>query len=113
MRPDSRPGSAKRVRSLSRRAYFLRGLYVTCGALLCITGVYVADMVIAYDGKCGGFFPGISARHACSLWEYATGDMLAIAMVLAISYWPVMLALLILPSFIGHLFDRRQLHHDN
>ena len=77
-----------------------------------MTGAYIVDMVIAYDGKCGGFFPGISARQPCSLWEYAKGDMLAIALVLAITYWPVMLALLVLPSLIGHLYDRRHLHHD-
>jgi hypothetical protein len=70
-------------------------------------------MVISYDGKCGGFFPGMSARRPCSLWQYATGDMLAIAMVLAITYWPVVIMLLILPFFIGYLFDRRQLRRDN
>jgi len=64
-------------------------------------------------GKCGGFFPGISSRQPCSLWEYARGDMLAIAMVLAITCWPVILALLVLPPFIGHLYDRQQLHDDN
>jgi hypothetical protein len=95
------------------RKYFRRGVYVTCGVLLCLTMVYVVDMAISYDGKCGGFFLGMSARRPCSLWQYATGDMLAIAMVLAITYWPVLLMLLILPSFIGHLFDRGPLHGDN
>jgi hypothetical protein len=81
--------------------------------LLCLTIAYSVDMVISFDGKCGGFFPGMSARRPCSLWQYAMGDMLAIAMVLAITYWPVVLILLILPSFVGHLFDRRKLRGDN
>lgn len=85
---------------------------MTCGMILFITIVYVVDMMISYDGKCGGFFPGLSARRPCSLWQYAMGDMLAIAVILAITYWPVVLALLILPSFLGHLIDRRQLSRD-
>jgi hypothetical protein len=86
---------------------------VTCGMIFSVTIVYIVNMMIAYDGKCGGFFPGMSARRSCSLWQYATGDMLAIGIILAITYWPVVLTLLTLPPFVGHLFDRRELHRDD
>jgi hypothetical protein len=75
--------------------------------------IHVVNILVSYDGKCGGFFPGLSVRRPCSLWQYATGDMLAIAMVLAITYWPAVLMLLVLPPLVGHLFDRRLSHRAN
>jgi hypothetical protein len=86
---------------------------LTCGLLLCLAIAYSVEILISFDGKCGGFFPGTSTRRACSLWQYATGEMLAIAMVLAITYWPLVLMLLIFPSLIGYLLDRRQMRREN
>ena len=82
-------------------------MYVAGGVLLCVAIVSVVNLGIAYDGKCGGFFPGLSARRSCSLWEYISGDMLVIGMILVAAFWPSVLAVLILPPFVGYLLDRR------
>ena len=82
-------------------------MYVAGGILLCVVIVSVVNLGIAYDGKCGGFFPGLSVRRSCSLWEYISGDMLVIGMILIAAFWPFVLALLILPPFVGYLLDRR------
>jgi hypothetical protein len=65
-------------------------------------------MALSYDGKCGGFFPGLSGRRQCSWSEYLFGEVVAIGLVLALSYWPVILTLMIVPPFIGHLLDRKR-----
>jgi hypothetical protein len=91
---------------MSRR-YLLRGMYVAGAMLLFVAIVSVVNLGIAYDGKCGGFFPGLSVRRSCSLSEYASGDMLVIGMILLAAFWPLLLALLILPPFVGYLLDRR------
>jgi hypothetical protein len=65
-------------------------------------------MGIAYDGKCGGFFPGLSVPRPCSFWEYLSGDMLVVAMILVVTFWPLLLALVVLPPTVGYLFDRQR-----
>ena len=87
--------------------YLKRGMFIACGVLLCIVIVGVVSMALAYDGKCGGFFPGLSGRRPCSFWNYLSGDVLVITMVMAVAFWPAVLALLVLPPFVGYLFDRR------
>jgi hypothetical protein len=82
-------------------------MYVAGGILLCVAIVSVVNLGIAYDGRCGGYFPGLSVRRSCSLWEYVSGDMLVIGMILAAALWPLVLALLILPPLVGYLLDRR------
>jgi hypothetical protein len=94
-----------------KRPNLLRGAYVTCGMLLCIAIVFVASAVFSYDGLCGGFFPGVSTRQPCSLWGYMSGDMLVIAMILMITFWPLVLALLVLPPLVGIWIDRRGTRH--
>lgn len=94
--------------SQPRHKHFLQGVYVTCGLLLCAAIFYIVDMVISYDGMCGGFFTGLSAREPCSFWQYATGEMPAIAMVVATPLWPLVLMVLILPSLAGYIIDRRR-----
>ena len=86
----------------------LRGIYVAFGILLCVAIVSAVNLGFAYDGNCGGFFPGLSVRRPCSFWEYFSGDMLAIAMVLMLAFWPLVLAVLVLPPFVGFLLDRRR-----
>ena len=100
-------GSLGGIPSQMSRRYLLRGMYVAWGILFCVAIISVVNLGIAYDGKCGGFFPGLSVRRPCSLWEYVSGDMLAIAMVLVAAFWPLLLALLVLPPFVGYLLDRR------
>jgi hypothetical protein len=82
-------------------------VYIACGILLCVAIISVVSLGLAYDGKCGGYFPGLSVRRPCSLWEYVSGDMSAIAMVLVVAFWPLVLALLVLPPLVGYWFDRR------
>ena len=94
-----------------RRPNLLRGVYAACGIVLLIAIVFVASAVIGYDGLCGGFFPGLSSRKSCSLWGYLSGDMLVIAMILMITLWPLVLALLVLPPLVGYWFDRRATRH--
>ena len=96
---------------MSRR-YLRCGVWIACGILLCIAIVFVVLAGFSYDGKCGGFFPGLSVRMPCSFWEYASGDMLVIAMIMGTTFWPLVLALLVLPPVVGYLFDRRGQRRD-
>ena len=91
----------------SHRRYFLRGVGVTIASLLIVAVTFASTLGIAYDGSCGSFFPGLSARQSRSAWEYATGDLVAIAVLLAVGYLPLVLGLLILPPFLWHLIDLR------
>jgi hypothetical protein len=91
-----------------KRLHFRRGVYVACALILGLMAVYAVCMGLSYDGKCGGFFPGLSGRHACSLAEYMFGEVVAISLILASLYWPVVLLLLILPPLIGYILDRKR-----
>ena len=89
------------------RRYLLRGVWVACGILLCIAIGFIVLMGFSHDGKCGGFFPGLSVRKPCSFWEYMSGDVLVIGMILGETFWPMVLALLALPLLVGYVVDRR------
>ena len=89
----------------------LRGAGIAFAVLLCIALVFVVRMGFSYDGKCGGFFPGLSARKPCSFLEYVIGDMLVIAMFLVDAFWPLLLAFLVLAIFVGYFLDRRGHRH--
>jgi hypothetical protein len=91
-----------------KRPNLLRGVYVACGILLCLLIAFVASAIFGYDGLCGGFFPGVSAPKACSFWGYMSGEMLVIAMILMITFWPLVLALLVVPPAVGYWFDWRR-----
>lgn len=91
-----------------KRRYFLRGVYVAGAIALCIAIVSLALMGLSYNGKCGGFFPGLSAPRPCSFSEYMIGDVVAMSMILLGTFWPVVLILLIVPPFVGYLVDRRR-----
>lgn len=95
------------ISSNMNRRYFRRGVWVACGIVLCIAIVSVVLMGFSYDGRCGGFFPGLSVRKPCSFWEYVSGDMLVIALIMVTTFWPLVLVLLVLPPVVGYLFDRR------
>jgi hypothetical protein len=87
--------------------YFRRGVYVACAMILCLVIVCIVLMGLSYDGQCGGYFPGLSGRRPCSLSEYMFGDVVAISVIMASAYWPVVVTLLLLPPFIGYWFDRK------
>ena len=90
-----------------RRRYFLRGLYVAGGVLLCIAIVLLVQIGLSYDGKCGGFLPALAGPRPCSFWEYVVGNALLFALILGATHWPLVLAFLFLPPFVGYLLDRR------
>jgi uncharacterized membrane protein affecting hemolysin expression len=87
-----------------------RGVYIAGVVLLCAAMIFALRMGFSYDGKCGGFLPEVSAQRACSLWSYMTGDVLAIALVLGITYWPVLVLLVILAVLMAYFFARRGRH---
>jgi hypothetical protein len=89
-----------------------RGLYIACAVLLCVALVFALRMGFSYDGKCGGFLPEVSAQRPCSLWAYMTGDVVAMALVAALMYWPVVLVLIIVAVLTGYFFGRRGRHGD-
>ncbi|MEO7728970.1 MAG: hypothetical protein ABIS45_17090 [Burkholderiales bacterium] len=90
------------------RKYFKRGIYVAITIAICLALLYLVITGFAFDGKYGGFFPGVSAPRSCSFWHYMSGDVLAIAMIVAITGWPLMLAIVILPPAVGYWLDRRK-----
>jgi hypothetical protein len=92
---------------MARRRYFLRGVYVACGIFLCIAIVLLVRIGFTYDGKCGGFFPALAGPRPCSLAEYVFGNLLLFALLLGATYWPLVLALLLVPPLVGYLLDRR------
>jgi len=92
---------------MKRRRYFLRGVYLACGIVLCIAIVLLVQIGFSYDGKCGGFLPALAGPRPCSFWEYVAGNVLLFAVLLGAAYWPLALALLFVPPFVGYLFDRR------
>ena len=85
----------------------MRGVCVAGAIALCATTVSLVLMGMSYNGKCGGFFPGLSAPRVCSFSEYMLGDVVAISMIMISTFWPVMLIVLIVPPFVGYLLDRR------
>ena len=90
-----------------KRRYFLRGVYIGCGILLCVAIALVVQIGFSYDGKCGGFLPALAGPKPCSFLEYMLGNVLLFALILGVAYWPLVLALLLLPPFVGYLYDRR------
>jgi hypothetical protein len=94
-----------------KRPNLNRGIYVSCGLLLFTLIVFVVGAAVGYDGMCGGFFPGLSVRKSCSFWAYVSGDMFVIALILMLTFWPGILAMLVLPPIVGYWFDRRGTHH--
>jgi hypothetical protein len=96
---------------MMRGRYFLRGLYVAGGIVLCTAIVLLVQIGLSYDGKCGGFLPALAGPRPCSFWEYVAGNALLFAVLLGATYWPLVLAFLFLPPFVGHLLDRRAKGH--
>jgi sterol desaturase/sphingolipid hydroxylase (fatty acid hydroxylase superfamily) len=96
----------------ANKSRVFRRLYIAGAVLLSMALIFALRMGFSYGGKCGGFLPEVSAQRPCSLWAYMTGDVVAIAAVLAITYWPVVLMLIILAVLTGYYFGRRARHDD-
>lgn len=62
------------------RCHFRRGVAVTGGLALGLAVLAVAVLLASYDGRCGGFFPGLSAPRPCSRWEFVAADGPAIGL---------------------------------
>ena len=100
-------GAPGRFVSARPRAHGRRALRLALVVVAALVVVGVAGLALSYDGRCGGYFPGLSAPRPCSRWAYLTGDGLAIVLVLSVSYWPLLLVLAFLPV-IGYWLDRRR-----
>jgi hypothetical protein len=74
---------------------------------------FVVQLGFSYNGKCGGFLPWLAGSKACTFWEYVSETSLLVALILWDTYWPLILALLLLPAFVGYLFDRRGQRREN
>jgi hypothetical protein len=96
--------------SASRKSPLIRGFCIAGALLLCVALIFALRMGFSYDGKCGGFFSEVSAHRPCSLWSYMTGDVLAIAVVLGLTYWPLVLVLIAVAIVVGYFFGRRGRH---
>ena len=90
---------------MKRRRYFWWGVYISCGAVLCIAVVSLVESVLSYRGECGGFFPALAGPTPCSFWKYASFSFILLG-VLSIAYWPIALAILLLPPLFGYVLDR-------
>jgi hypothetical protein len=95
---------------MAMRRYFLWGMCWALGAPLVMAIVFAIVLGSSYDGKCGGFFPGLAPAAPCSLWAYMAGDVLLFALLFWNVYWPLVVALLALPALAGYLLDRRGKH---
>ncbi len=87
----------------------LRSVYIACGVILCLAMIFTLRMALSYDGKCGGFFPE-SVRRSCSLSQYLSGDVVAMAAVVVAAYWPALLILIILAVLAGYFLGRGARH---
>jgi len=96
---------------MGKRRYFLRGVYIACGVFLCVAIALVVQAGLLYDGKCGAIFPALAGPKPCSFLDFVVGNVLWIGLVLGVVYWPLFLALLGLPPFVGYLIDRRAQNH--
>lgn len=97
-------GGSERMTPPSRR-HFRRGIAVTGGLALGLAMLALALLLASHDGRCGGYFPGLSAPRPCSRWDFVAADGPAIVLVLGADYWPLLLAL---PPAIGRWRDRRR-----
>jgi hypothetical protein len=93
--------------SNTKHRYLWPGVAIACGTALCLAIVFLAGAGMSYDGKCGGFFPELSMRRPCSFWGYLSGDVLAIALIVGVAYWPLVLILTLAVAVIYFLNRRR------
>jgi hypothetical protein len=90
-----------------KRRYFWWGLYGGLAVLSSFAIAIVVQIAFAYDGTCGGFIPFLAGPKPCSFWEYISGSVLLVVLILWDEYWPLVLALLVVPASVGYLVDRQ------
>src|SRR5215510_4832244 len=91
---------------VNRRRYLWWGVYVSCGSVLCVAVVSLVGSTMSYHGECGGLIPWLAGPRPYSFWDYASFN-LNLFVVLSVTYWPVVLGILLLPPLVGYLLDRR------
>jgi len=89
------------------RRYFWWGLGGTLAVFLCVAIGIVVQIAFSYDGKCGGLMPFLAGPKPCPFWEYVSGGAILALAILWGTYWPLILALLVLATAIGYFLDRR------
>ena len=90
-----------------RWRYSSWGLYGALALFSFCAIAIVVSVASSYDGKCGGLMPWLAGPKPCSFWEYISGNVLLVALILWEGYWPLVLALLVVPISVGYLFDRQ------
>ena len=93
---------------MKRRRYFWRGVYAACGGVLCVALVSLVRSVLSYHGVCGELFPFLAGPTPCSIWDYASSDLIFWFAVLSVGYWPIVLGMLLIPPVVSYLLDRRK-----
>lgn len=93
--------------STMKRRYFWWGLYGTLAVLSFCAIWIVTQIAFSYDGKCGGLLPFLASPRPCSFWEYVSESVRLTVLILWEAYWPVVLALLLVPASVGYLLDRQ------
>jgi len=88
-----------------KRRYFWWGVYSAVALLSSLAIVIVAPIAFAYDGECGGLMPFLAGPRPCSFWEYFSGWLLVVVLSLWDTYWPLVLALFLVPTSVGYLLD--------
>jgi hypothetical protein len=90
-----------------KRHNLLCGFYVTCAILLGVAVVLLIQIGLSYNGICTGAIPEVAAPAPCSFWEYMSRNTILLCLVLAPTYWPLVLTIVLLPPFVGYLIDWR------
>ena len=93
-----------------KRYYLLRGVCMTCAILLCAAIVLIVRLGLSFHGICMGAIPEVAAPVPCSFWEYISRNVPLFCLVAAVTYWPWLLAIALLPSLVGYWIDRRNRH---
>jgi hypothetical protein len=92
---------------MHKRKYFLFGLFGPITILAVGSILIILDIAVGYNGKCGGFLPWLAGPKPCSFWEYVSGNSLMTFTILWISYWPIILTLIIFLVSIGLFLDKQ------
>jgi hypothetical protein len=88
--------------------HFRQGLYGALAILAFAAIAIIVQIALSYDGKCGGLIPALAGPKPCPFWEYMTAQVSFTALILALTYWPLIVALLVLPAAAGYLLDRQK-----
>ena len=92
---------------LMKRRYVWWGLCGGLAALALFVIAIIVQLALAYEGKCGGLFPFLAGPRPCSVWEHVRESTMFSIAILWIEYWPLVLALMVVPTSAGYLLDRR------